>query len=158
MMQDNFGLIIQASKKEHKPKPIESTDIFWWGRGLPREGVGAKEFDMSLEAKQIKLFWWDITRDFVGISGKCPKSYHEKKNTYRDKKKAWDMAMFRANVPANNSGQFGGAANENVGLSRQKGGQKVHPNFAPNMTMRFHYHAFCAPESLRFNFWPLTGN
>ena len=26
-------------------------DIFWRGRGLPREGVGAKKFDMSLETK-----------------------------------------------------------------------------------------------------------
>ena len=29
---------------------------------------------------------------------------------------------------------------------KAKWGQKVHPNFAPNITMEFHYHAFCAPE------------
>ena len=28
--------------------------------GLPREGVGAKKFGMSLETQGIKLFWWDI--------------------------------------------------------------------------------------------------
>ena len=27
-----------------------------------------------------------------------------------------------------------------------KKGQKVHPNFAPNIIMEFHYHAFCAPD------------
>ena len=45
-------------------------------------------------------------------------------------------------VRANNSGQFEGTAHENVGF-RGKKGQKVHPNFAPNITMEFHYHAFC---------------
>ena len=35
---------------EHKPK-LSSPDIFRWGRGLPREGVGAKKFSMSLEKK-----------------------------------------------------------------------------------------------------------
>ena len=27
-----------------------------------------------------------------------------------------------------------------------KKGQKVHPNFSPNITMEFYYHAFYAPE------------
>ena len=45
--------------KEPKPKLL-SPDIFRWGRGLPREGVGAKKFDMSLETREIKLFWRDI--------------------------------------------------------------------------------------------------
>ena len=33
---------------------------------------------MSLETREIKLFWRDIPRDFVGISRKCPKSLREK--------------------------------------------------------------------------------
>ena len=37
-----------------------SPDIFWWGGGLPREGVGAKKFGMSLETQGIKLFWRDV--------------------------------------------------------------------------------------------------
>ena len=37
-----------------------SPDIFWWGGGLPREGVGAKKFGMSLETQGIKLLWRDI--------------------------------------------------------------------------------------------------
>ena len=37
-----------------------SPDIFRWGGGLPREGVGAKKFGMALETREIKLFWRDI--------------------------------------------------------------------------------------------------
>ena len=48
-----------GTKKEPKPKLL-SPDIFWWGGGLPREGVGAKKFGMSLETQGIKLFWRDI--------------------------------------------------------------------------------------------------
>ena len=47
------------SRKEHKPKLL-NPDILRWGRGLPREGVGAKKFDMPLETREIKLFWRDI--------------------------------------------------------------------------------------------------
>ena len=50
---------VSGTKKEPKPQLL-SPDIFWWGRGLPREGVGAKKFGMSLEAQGIKLFWRDI--------------------------------------------------------------------------------------------------
>ena len=48
-----------CTKKEPKPKLL-SPDIFWWGRGLPREGVGAKKFGMSFETREIKLLWRDI--------------------------------------------------------------------------------------------------
>ena len=37
-----------GTKKEPKPKLL-SPDIFRWGGGLPREGVGAKKFGMFLE-------------------------------------------------------------------------------------------------------------
>ena len=37
-----------------------SPDIFWWGRGLQREWVGAKKFGMLLETREIKLFGLDI--------------------------------------------------------------------------------------------------
>ena len=49
----------QEPKKEPKPKLL-SPDIFWWGGGLPHEGVGAKKFGMSLETQGIKLCWRDI--------------------------------------------------------------------------------------------------
>ena len=64
----------QARKKEHKPELL-SPDIFQWGRGLPREGVGAQKFDMSLETREIKLFW----RDIPGFCRDIPESFRNKK-------------------------------------------------------------------------------
>ena len=55
-------------KKEPKPK-LFGPDIFQWGRGLPRERMGAKKFDTSLETREIKLFGRDIPgfgRDIPG--------------------------------------------------------------------------------------------
>ena len=66
-----------GTKKEHKPKLL-SPDIFRWGRGLPREGVGAKKFGTSLETGEIKLFLRDIPgfcRDIPGV----PEKFEEKK-------------------------------------------------------------------------------
>ena len=57
-----------TKKKVHKPKLL-SPDIFWWGRGLPHEGVGAKKFGMSLETKEIKLFGRDIPGFLLGYPG-----------------------------------------------------------------------------------------
>ena len=56
---DDYSQKTSGTKKEPKPKVL-SRDIFWWGGGLPREGVGAKKFGMSLETQGIKLFWRDI--------------------------------------------------------------------------------------------------
>ena len=64
-----------GTKKEPKPKLL-SPDIFWWGGGLPREGVGAKKFGMSLETQGIKLFWRDIPgfcRDIPEVPEKLEK-------------------------------------------------------------------------------------
>ena len=46
--------LLSDTKKEHRPKLL-SPGIFRWGMGLPREGVGAKKFGMSLEAREIKF-------------------------------------------------------------------------------------------------------
>ena len=65
-----------CTKKEHKPKLL-SPDIFRWGRGLPREGVGAKKFGISLETGEIKLFGWDIPgscRDIPEVPEKFEKN------------------------------------------------------------------------------------
>ena len=48
-----------SNLKVQSPR-VSSRAIFWWGGGLPREGVGAKKFGMSLETQAIKLFWRDI--------------------------------------------------------------------------------------------------
>ena len=66
------------------------------------------------------------------------------KATFQGQKKHWNGNV-QAKARANNSREFEGTTHDNVGF-RGKKGQKVHPNFAPNMTMEFHYHAFCAPE------------
>ena len=57
---------MSGTQKEPKPKLL-SPDIFRLGRGLPREGVGAQRFGMSLETRESKHFWraipgfcWDI--------------------------------------------------------------------------------------------------
>ena len=39
---------LSGKKKEPKPK-LFGPDIFGWGGSLPREGVGAEKFDMSLD-------------------------------------------------------------------------------------------------------------
>ena len=44
-------------RKKMEPKPkLFGPDILWWGGGLPREGVGAEKFGMSLETRETKLF------------------------------------------------------------------------------------------------------
>ena len=64
--------------EDNEPKPkLFGPDIFQWGRGLPHEGVGAKKFSMPLETTEIKLFG-GISRDFAGISWRCPKSLRKK--------------------------------------------------------------------------------
>ena len=42
--------ISQGRKRNPKPKHF-SLDIFRWGGGLPREGVGAKKFGMSFQTQ-----------------------------------------------------------------------------------------------------------
>ena len=56
------------AKKEHKPKFSSGVGVFL------REGVGGKKFGMSLETREIKLFWRDI-------SGSVAPEKLEKKNS-----------------------------------------------------------------------------
>ena len=44
-----------GKKKEPRPK-LFGPDIFGWGGGLPREGVGAKKFGMSFETQGNQTF------------------------------------------------------------------------------------------------------
>ena len=65
-------------REEKEPKSkLLSPDIFQWGRGLPRERVGAKMFDTSLETREIKLFGRDIPGFCRDIPGR-PKSLRKK--------------------------------------------------------------------------------
>ena len=66
---DSQNRLNSRRKKEPKPK-LFGPDIFQWGRGLPRERVGAKKFDASLEAREIKLFGRALRRGIgVGVEG-----------------------------------------------------------------------------------------
>ena len=59
---------MRRKKKEPKPK-LFGPDIFGWGGGLPREGVGAKKFGMSFETQGNQTFWRDMPgfcRDIPG--------------------------------------------------------------------------------------------
>ena len=60
-----FFRSLSGRQKGPKPK-LSGPDIFQWGRGLPRERVGAKKFDTSLETREIKLFG----RDILGVPEK----------------------------------------------------------------------------------------
>ena len=63
---------VSGKKKEPKPKLL-GPDIFGWGGGLPRKGVGAKRFGMSFETRGNQTFWWEIAgcwRDIPGVPEK----------------------------------------------------------------------------------------
>ena len=69
-----FAGIQETTIREEKQTQTQTfgPDIFGWGGGLPCEGVGAKKFGMSLETREIKLFWRD-PRILPGYPGGAPK-------------------------------------------------------------------------------------
>ena len=73
-----FKCQVSGTEKEPKPK-LFGPDIFQWGRGLPRERVGAKKFDTSLETREIKLFGQDIPGFCRDIPG-APEKFEKKKS------------------------------------------------------------------------------
>ena len=67
------------SGKNNEPKPkLFGPDSFGQGGGLPCEGVGANKFGMSLETREIKLFW-------AGYHGILAPEKFEKKSSLRAK-------------------------------------------------------------------------
>ena len=65
---------VSGKKKEPKPK-LFGPDIFGWGGGLIREGVGAKQFGMSSNRNLGKTnFLVGYPGGFVGISRGRPKT------------------------------------------------------------------------------------
>ena len=73
-------LALQNSGTKKEPKPnLFDPDIFWWGRGLPREGVGAKKFGMCLKTRETKLFWRDIPGFWRDIPA-APEKFEKKKS------------------------------------------------------------------------------
>ena len=66
MTEPTFFFEMFRQEKEPKPKP-SGPDIFRWGGGLPREGMGAKKFGMSFDQylslqSNLKHVWF--TRKF----------------------------------------------------------------------------------------------
>ena len=55
-----------------------SPDIFRWGTGLPREEVGAKKFDMSLENREIELFLAGYSGILPGYPAEVPENFEKK--------------------------------------------------------------------------------
>ena len=73
------------------PQPtckLLSLDIFRWGRGLPREGVGAKKFGMSLETREIKLFGRDIP-GFCRDIPEEPEKFEKKRFGFNSRPLTW---------------------------------------------------------------------
>ena len=75
--------LYSGTKKEHKPKLL-SPDIFRWGRGLPREGVGAKSSVCPSKPGKSN-FLGGISRDFAGISQGRPKSLRKEKFVFNSR-------------------------------------------------------------------------
>ena len=66
-----------GTKKEPKPKLL-SPDIFWWGLGVFHvKGWGPKSSICPSKPGKSNCFG-GISRDFAGISRKCPKSLRKK--------------------------------------------------------------------------------
>ena len=68
----------RTSGKRQEAKPeLSGPDTLWWGRGLPREGVGAKKFGMTFQTKGNRVFA-GISLDFAGISWSCQKVWENR--------------------------------------------------------------------------------
>ena len=59
-----------GKKKEHKTKLL-GLGTFRWGRGLPRERVGAKKFGMCFETQGNRTLGRDIPGFQTGYPGIC---------------------------------------------------------------------------------------
>ena len=89
--------IISGRKKEPKPK-LFGPDFFQWGRGLPRERVGAKKFDTSLETREIKLLGRDIPGFCRDIPG-APEKFEKKKFVFNFRS-LYNQGVLKAVDPA----------------------------------------------------------
>ena len=73
----------QESGKKKEPKPkLFGPDIFWWGGGLPREGVVAKRFDMSFETRESQILCRDIPGFWLGYPGGARKVSEKVKSVF----------------------------------------------------------------------------
>ena len=76
-----YRLQFSGKKKEPKPK-LFGLDIFGWGGGLPREGVGAQKFGMSFQTQENQTLWRDIPGFCWDILG-APKKFVKRKFVFK---------------------------------------------------------------------------
>ena len=110
-----------GKKKEHKPKLL-GPDIFQWGGGLPLEGVGPKSSVRASKPGKSN-FLGGTSRDFAGISRRCPKSLEKKQSVFD----SWPLKseLFKARPV-----QFGALpAAAGQLLTKPRSRPKIEPNF-----------------------------
>ena len=100
---------ISGKKKEPKPK-LFGPDSSRQGGGLPREGVGAEKFGMSLGARSTKLFWREIP-GFCRDIPEVPEKFEKKKFVFNFRslrlgRKHLHIQNFLAKVIHHNSGEI----------------------------------------------------
>ena len=79
LLPNAIGISSYQGRKRNPTQPkFCGPDIFGWGGGLPREGVGAKKFGMSFETHGSQTFWRDIPGFWWDIPG-VPKKFEKKK-------------------------------------------------------------------------------
>ena len=73
--------VLPGKKKGHRPKLL-GQDLFQWGVGLPREGVGGKKLGISLKTHGHQTVGRDIPGFFAGVSWGHPKSLMRRKRLW----------------------------------------------------------------------------
>ena len=61
-------------EKGTQTQTVESGYIVWWGGGLPREGVGARKFGLSLETQGNQTFLAAYPGILLGYPGNARKA------------------------------------------------------------------------------------
>ena len=142
-----FG-ITQISKQGSTPTP--------WARGLRDQiqkwAAGLRPWSQTMVSKGARPWGRGRSGAFQQISP-LPPSHLEAGLVFGVVCR--DRGTPKSGPASNNSGQFEGTAHEDVGFRGNKKGQKVDPNFAPNIAMEFYCHAFYAPEMKSGESWKM---
>ena len=73
-----FIILLSTRPEKRNPNPkLLSPDIFWWGGGLPREGVGAKSSVCPSKLGKPNFFG-GVSWDLLGYPG-APEKFEKKR-------------------------------------------------------------------------------